>query len=178
MLIRFLARVALPMLVLQACAPKMDAGNDFDETKISEIHVGATSKTQIQALFGTPMNRMNLDGKETWTYQRVTTSDGGAGGKAVAASGAMTVATMAGYMIPGVGALGAFAGMAAQAGATRSMGDSTITSNSKGLTIEFRQDVVASCRLTTTKVSASAATAMGTGSDVEITTCGGAPSSG
>jgi outer membrane protein assembly factor BamE (lipoprotein component of BamABCDE complex) len=170
-----IAFCALLPLVSSACMAPPDMGKDFDETKVSEIRIGATTKSQVQSLLGAPVNRLSMDGRETWTYQRVTTSNSGAGTYA-ATQGAMTVASIAGSMIPGVGALGMMAGaLAATSAGGMAASQSKITSNAKTLTIEFRQDIVLTCRLMISRTNAEPMTAAVAPSDTEITTCGAPP---
>jgi hypothetical protein len=165
MLIRVLARIALPMLVLQACA-SIDVGKDFDEKKVAEIKIGSTDKAQIQSWFGQPVSRFRMDGKETWTYQRVQSSAGMSGSGAAKTAGA-SIAAGAVSMIPIVGALaGPVAGMAIAPSAT----DMQAASNGKTLTVTFGGDLVVGCQLTLSRSGGKMMDAM-TASDTDITTC-------
>ena len=115
-----------------------------------------------------------MDGRETWTYQQVTVNNG-ASGTFAATQGAMTVASIAGAIIPGVGALGMMAGaLATTTAGGAAASQAKITSNAKTLTIEFRQDIVLTCRLMVSRTGGSAMGATDS-SDTEITTCGAPP---
>jgi hypothetical protein len=58
---------ALMILVvfLSACAT---VGKDFPSGKVSEIKIGKTTQTEIEAMFGKPWRTGIEDGLVTWTY--------------------------------------------------------------------------------------------------------------
>jgi len=107
-----------------------------------------------------------MDGKETWTYQRVQSSAGMSGSGAAKTAGA-SIAAGAVSMIPIVGALaGPVAGMAIAPSAT----DMQAASNGKTLTVTFGGDLVVGCQLTLSRSGGKMMDAM-TASDTDITTC-------
>lgn len=153
------------MIILGGCS-SVDMGKDFDEKKVSEVRLGVTDKTQIQSFFGPPTSRLRMDGRETWTYQRVQSSAGMSGSGAAKTVGS-SVAAGALSMIPFVGVIaGPVAGVALQPG----MNDIQASSSGKSLTVEFNGDIVSGCRLTISHSGGKMMDAM-TSSDTDITTC-------
>jgi outer membrane protein assembly factor BamE (lipoprotein component of BamABCDE complex) len=119
------------------------SGPQVSTNDVTQIQVGRTDKATIEGLLGKPTYRNVVrSGEETWIYSGYQTG-GDAGGRAVAGVGAFTVGTVVGGFVPIVGPLVA-------AGATAAaMNGAQSTSQTKTLTVIFKKNVVASCRLTT-----------------------------
>jgi len=65
-----LALFATLTLTLAACMPTV--GQPFAVTKVSSIEIGATTKGNIQQMFGEPWRTGIEDGFKTWTYGEYT----------------------------------------------------------------------------------------------------------
>ena len=59
------AALAILALLFSACAT---VGRDFPAGKVSEIKIGQTTQTEIEAMFGKPWRTGIEDGFVTWTY--------------------------------------------------------------------------------------------------------------
>lgn len=154
-------RVAAAFLLvttLGACA-STEMGSNFREENASQIRSGTTTKEQVAALFKGQSKSTSKDGTdEIWTFQWTHASVTNKG----AAMGAVGAAAGVGlfYAVPILGVVAAGAGAVAAYSSKPS-----VAAQGKILTIQFRDGVVASCRLFTSNTVDSQ-------SDSETSYCG------
>lgn len=60
-----LAGLAVLLATLVGCAT---VGRDFATHNVDQIHIGETTRAEIQTMFGEPWRTGVEDGKRTWTY--------------------------------------------------------------------------------------------------------------
>lgn len=63
--IKYFVLVSLVALFVSACAT---VGQPYAEHKVEEIHVGETTRADIEAMFGAPWRTGLESGMTTWTY--------------------------------------------------------------------------------------------------------------
>jgi len=57
--------VVAGMALLAGC---VTVGRDFPAQRVAKLEIGATTREQVRALFGTPWRTGVEDGQPTWTY--------------------------------------------------------------------------------------------------------------
>lgn len=57
--------VAAMLLAMVGCAT---VGQDFATHNVDQIHLGETTRSDVQQMFGEPWRTGSKDGKRTWTY--------------------------------------------------------------------------------------------------------------
>jgi len=67
--------ISLVVAVLTGCATaNYETGRDFSKSQVESIVEGATTKSDISSMFGTPYSVSIHSGSEVWFYQYIKTS--------------------------------------------------------------------------------------------------------